>query len=169
MIRGATLLLLGSVGLAVAGHHWPGHHEPQLPPKTITGHAMVIDGDTIMVNGIRVRLYGIDSPEMDQMCKDAAGADYRCGMLATSVLEEQIGGRQVTCTPVDIDKYGRFVSICVSNGWDLSAYMVLTGWAVAYRRYTERYIEAEDSARVGKRGLWQGEFMEPEAWRHGHQ
>ena len=44
----------------------------------LIGQASIIDGDTIEIHGQRVRLFGIDAPEHDQLC-EAAGSRYRCG------------------------------------------------------------------------------------------
>jgi endonuclease YncB( thermonuclease family) len=87
-------------------------------------------------------------------------------LLATSVLEEEIGNQVVTCFPVDTDKYGRTIATCSVNGRDLGDDMVRRGQAVAYLRYSRKYEDAELEARLAKRGIFAGTFMEPEAWRH---
>jgi len=133
---------------------------------TLSGHAEVIDGDTIEIGDVRIRLHGIDAPESEQTCKDANGETYRCGLLATAVLEEEIGGRAVTCFPSDVDHYGRAIAVCQVNGRDLGDAMVRRGFAVAYLRYSAKYMEAEVEARRAKRGIWQGNFVEPEIFRH---
>jgi len=45
--------------------------------------------------------------------------------------------------------------------------MVALCHALAYRRYSEDYVEAEDAARAAKTGLWQGAFVPPWDWRQG--
>ena len=67
---------------------------------SISGQAEVIDGDTLRIGGARIRLYAIDAPESEQRCDDAQGHPYRCGLLATSVLEQEIAGAPVSCTPM---------------------------------------------------------------------
>ncbi|MGD0421496.1 MAG: thermonuclease family protein [Xanthobacteraceae bacterium] len=139
---------------------------PHAQTATLSGPALVIDGDTIRIGEVHVRLAGIDAPESDQFCGDDKGEQYRCGLLATAVLEEQIGGQIVTCLPSGTDHYGRALASCEVNHRDLGDYMVRTGWAIAYRRYSDRYEAAEDEARAAHRGIWQGGFVEPERWRH---
>lgn len=115
--------------------------------------------------GARVRLHGIDAPESAQICKDAAGNDYRCGQAAALALADHIGRRLVTCDPREIDRYGRVVAVCRADAEDLNAWMVGQGHAVAYRRYTEDYANAELAAKVIRNGIWAGTFQEPSEWR----
>ena len=135
----------------------------------IAGPAQVIDGDTIEVDGIHVRLFGIDAPEKKQTCSAGDGHDYSCGRVAASALAEQIAGRPVSCRPRTTDRYGRTVAVCFdANDEDLNAWLVRSGLAIAYRKYSTVYVEDEDSARHARRGLWSGEFAEPSDWRAAH-
>lgn len=145
-----------------------GHPESYLPEESLTGAARVIDGDTLVVNGVHIRLYGIDAPEQDQPCNDAQGFPYRCGLIATGKMQTLLSDRTVTCQPLDVDRYGRTVAACSASGVDLGDFMVRSGWAVDYTRYDAdgRYKEAEDEARAAHRGIFQGPFMQPEQWRH---
>jgi endonuclease YncB( thermonuclease family) len=161
---GRIAFLLSAVVVAIAGHHW--RTRAQAPSPSLTGQALVVDGDSIELGDVRVRIFGIDAPELSQPCKDAKGETYRCGSLAASVLEEEIGGRAVTCFPNDTDHYGRVVATCQVAGRDLGDVMVRRGLAVAYERYSSRYIEAEAEARRARRGIWAGNFDLPEDWRH---
>src|ERR1700712_1375977 len=111
-----TLLLLTSPALA----------------DPIVGRGSVIDGDTLDVRGTRIRLHGIDAPESAQLCKDAAGKDYRCGQSAALVLSDHIGKRLVTCDPRDTERYGRVVAVCRADAEDLNAWMIRRGYAIAY-------------------------------------
>ena len=133
--------------------------------STISGRASVIDGDTIEIQDQRIRLYGIDTPESRQTCRDENGQDYRCGQQATRALSNKIGGQTVSCDQRDIDRYGRIVAVCQAGGEDLNGWLVSEGLAVAYTRYSVRYVPAEIAARFAGRGIWAGDFMEPEAWR----
>ena len=108
----------------------------------IIGAATVIDGDTIEIRGQRIRLHGIDAPEGGQLC-ERHGSRYRCGQQASLALADKNGTRPVTCEQRDIDRYKRIVAVCRDGEEDLNAWMVLQGHAVAYRRYSKDYIEAE--------------------------
>jgi endonuclease YncB( thermonuclease family) len=131
------------------------------------GRATVIDGDTLDVAGVRVRLHGIDAPESRQDC-ERQGVVFACGAEAPRWLERAVGAREVYCTARDIDRNGRVVASCTAGGSDLGESLVRAGWAIAYRRYSTEYVAAEDEARVARRGLWAGRFEEPEAWRRAH-
>lgn len=127
------------------------------------GHAK--DGDSLVVGEREVRLFGIDAPEWDQTCK-RADRDWACGQDAAEELSKLVTGKDVSCTPVEIDEYGRTVAQCTANGVDLNRAMVASGYAVAYRHYSTAYVSAEESAKVNKRGIWVGTFEMPSHYRH---
>lgn len=130
----------------------------------VTGSARVIDGDTLQLAGQKVRLFGIDAPELDQVC-DRGGRRWACGDAARAALVQIIGGRRLTCTVQDIDRYGRNVATCLAGGDDVAALMVRQGLALAYRRYSGRYVNAEAAARADRIGLWTSTYVAPEAHR----
>jgi endonuclease YncB( thermonuclease family) len=130
----------------------------------IAGRASVIDGDTIEMRGQRIRLFGIDSPESAQLC-EAKQKTYRCGQQAALALADRIGERTVRCQERDRDRYGRTVAVCYVAGEDVDRWMVEQGWAVAFRKYSLDYVDAENDAREARRGIWQGEFEMPWDWR----
>ena len=132
--------------------------------EAIAGRASVIDGDTLEIRGTRIRLHGIDAPESGQSCT-VQGARTRCGQLAALALADKIGSRPVGCEPRDRDRYGRVVAVCRLGGEDLNGWMVAEGWALAYRQYAADYVRQEQEAAAAKRGIWQGEFVAPWAWR----
>ena len=131
-----------------------------------TGPARVIDGDTLDVGGVRIRLHGIDAPESEQSCL-AGGRRWSCGREAARALSGRIGGRSVACEERDRDRYGRVVAVCSASGRDLNAWMVEEGWAFAYRRYSTAYVAEESGARAARRGVWRGEVVLPWDWRKG--
>ena len=92
----------------------PISHQP------ITGPARITDGDTLRIGNERIRLFGIDAPEMKQSCNDDRGARYACGEVARDALRRHVGGAPVTCEPVDRDRYGRTVARCYARGEDLT-------------------------------------------------
>lgn len=136
--------------------------------NNIMGNATVIDGDTIDIHDIRIRLHGIDAPEGSQPCYDETGQRYRCGRDATFALDDAIGNREVSCIERDVDRYGRIVAVCSVGSVDLNEFLVRSGFAVAYRKYSGDYISAERDARSARRGLWRGQFEMPWDWRHNN-
>ncbi len=138
------------------------------PPELVTAAtAKVRDGDTITLNAVNYRLYGIDTPEYKQMCKDAKGADWPCGKAARAQLETFVLAGSITCEPQAEDQYNRKVAKCSSATTpDLSAAMVQAGLAVSpASRGTAPYADEETSARTAKRGIWQGAFDLPADYR----
>jgi endonuclease YncB( thermonuclease family) len=132
----------------------------------LTGRARAVDGDSIDIAGARVRLLGIDAPELHQSCRDAAGDDYACGRDAARALADLVRGRTVTCTPLDHDRYDRDVVRCRADGRDLGEAMVRMGHAVELARFSAgAYAEAQREARAARRGIWAGRFEEPAEWR----
>lgn len=67
------------------------------------------------------------------------------------------------------DRYGRALGVCFQGDIDLNDWMVRQGYALAYRRYSTAYVEAENEARTVRRGLWLSEFTAPWIWREHHR
>jgi endonuclease YncB( thermonuclease family) len=140
--------------------------EPKKPSKpTLSGVARIIDGDTIRIGDIRIRLHGIDAPETRQECQGADGASYRCGEASTEALRTLIGADPVRCEGTTYDRYKRLIATCYSGRVNLNAEMVRQGWALAYRRYSKDYVSVEKGAQEAKRGIWAGVFEPPWKWR----
>ena len=154
IIKWASLLLL-TASFALASQ------APVTQEVTIT---KITDGDSLRAGDLRIRLHGIDAPEMKQICH--APAPYQCGVSAKDYLAKSIGqNATLRCEHLDTDRYGRLVMRCFYRGIDINAGMVRAGWALAYRRYAPDYIADETEAKANKRGLWAGTFDTPEAWR----
>lgn len=132
--------------------------------SSLTGQASVIDGDTIEIHGARIRFNGIDAPESQQTC-EANGLSYRCGQKAALALSDIIGSSTVSCAKTGTDRWRRVIAKCFSDSKDLSRWMVSTGWAIAYRKYSLDYVLDEERARTLKIGIWAGTFLAPEEWR----
>lgn len=135
----------------------------QVPTVAISGAVRVVDGDSLEAAGERIRLYGIDAPELSQTCRKA-GADYACGQEAREALKRLAGGRAVECEGHGRDRYGRLLAVCRAGGIDLNGRQVLDGRAVAYGGYADE----EAQARAAGRGIWAGTFETPGAWRAAH-
>jgi endonuclease YncB( thermonuclease family) len=130
---------------------------------SLEGRVTVNDGDSITLGTERIRLRGIDAPEFDQTCRKG-GADYPCGRRARESLSALVGGRPVSCSGWERDKYDRLLATCTAGGSDLNRGQVEAGWAVAYGGY-----EAEEGAARRKgAGLWGGSFERPRDWRATH-
>ena len=136
----------------------------------ITGPARVIDGDTLEIDGQRIRLHGIDAPEKFQTCwSRAAQGEFPCGRMAKQYLESWIeSSSEVRCVERGTDRYGRVLGVCTLIGLEeleLNRRMVSAGWAMAYRKYSNDYADVEDAARAREVGLWVFAFTPPWDWR----
>ena len=132
----------------------------------LTGVPIISDADTLDIGATRVRLEGIDAPEIDQVCLNATGDIWRCGVEARDQLKAHVAGREIICTPGGIDRYKRTLGKCRVAGEDLNGWMVQQGWALAYVKYSSAYVQTEADARIHLRGLWRGAFIAPWDWRH---
>lgn len=127
---------------------------------TVSGIPRIVDGDTLVVQNTRVRLFGIDAPEARQRCETGTGGHWACGAAATAALRE-LAGQGVRCTGSQEDRYGRLIAVCRAGGRDINAEMVRKGAAFAYRKYARDYVPAEEAAHAAHRGIWQGAAERP--------
>ena len=133
------------------------------------GTYLAIDGDSLRKDGEDFRLHGIDAPELHQACQTGNGQIYPCGQEARNALRRLVSQQLLDCRMRDVDRYGRSVVTCKAGDLDINAEMVRLGWAIAYRRHGLGYVREETTAHVASRGLWQGRFENPEAWRARHR
>lgn len=145
--------------VAVAAAYLPGLR----PARTLEGAARVADGDSLTIAGERVRLQGIDAPELAQLCARGDG-DYPCGREAREALARLVAAGAVSCESGRRDRYDRVLARCRAGRVDLNRAMVEAGWAVSYGDYRD----AEDAARRAGKGLWAGSFDRPQDWRRSH-
>lgn len=131
---------------------------------TLSGEAVVVDGDSLEIGSTSIRLYAIDAPEGRQTCR-RADVEWRCGDAAAEKLRQLVAGRTVVCVQKDTDTYGRTVAVCNNGAVDLGAELVSAGLALAYRRFDDRYVDEEAAAQAAGRGMWAGEFTAPWDWR----
>ncbi|MEI4233600.1 thermonuclease family protein [Roseovarius sp. D22-M7] len=129
------------------------------------GTARVVDGDTLDVGGIRVRLHGLDAPELGQICTAPDGTGWDCGAWVAGKVRARISGHRVTCDTVDRDRYGRTVARCGIAGQDLARQLVRDGLALAYRKYSMAYAPEEAAARRAGHGLHAHRMTRPEDHR----
>ena len=147
-----------------------------LNSKEIYGKPKIIDGDTVHINNKRIRLEGIDSPEIKQQCKKPFlkissligfqfSKRYSCGVISKKKLINKIDNSKIRCISSSKDRYQRYLATCYKEKINLNKWMVRNGFAVAYKRYSKDYVRDEEFAKENKLGLWEGSFTMPEKWR----
>ncbi|SFI60538.1 thermonuclease family protein [Caulobacter sp. UNC279MFTsu5.1] len=111
----------------------------------------VHDGDTLRCGSERVRLFGVDAPEVRRGQTPAEPFAYE----ARDELIRLTRSR-VACRFVERDRYGRFVGKCWSTASpDVNAALIRSGLATEYRRYSKgAYAKAEADAKAAGRGQW---------------
>ena len=154
--------ILGAFG-AVSGS---GSNRPGSGTVAPARQVRVIDGDTVDIDGVRYRLFGIDAPESRQTCR-AWGRSWGCGAAATEALRSHAAG--LSCTGSGTDTFGRTIGQCSSGGIDVNAWLVANGWALAWRQFADDYVDEEDKARTARRGMHLGDYVEPSDWRDGER
>jgi len=125
----------------------------------------VIDGDTIVLNGEKIRFSGIDTPELKQICMQG-DQKVSCGMFAKMLLAEKIGNAIPECISEGKDAYKRTLAECFVNGESLSKFLVRSGYAFAYRKYSTKFIKDEDFIKANKLGMWAMTFQYPWDFRN---
>ena len=124
----------------------------------------IIDGDTIHLNGEKIRFIGIDTPEINQTCNKNDEV-IPCGIEAKKLLTDKIGNNKVNCIKEGKDQYKRTLAECFVNNLSLSSYLVRNGYAFAYRKYSTKFIKDEDYAKKYNKGMWAMTFEYPWDYR----
>jgi endonuclease YncB( thermonuclease family) len=132
----------------------------------VSGVPRIVDGDTVEIGQVKIRLSGIDAPETDQVCLDAKGEKWACGIAARDELIRHSNGQPWECTTTGTDQYGRSLANCFIEGEGVGKWMVQSGWALSFVRYSHAYDADEIAAREVRAGLWSGAFIAPWDWRH---
>ena len=127
----------------------------------------IIDGDTIHLNGEKIRFSGIDTPEIKQTCAKN-NEIIKCGILARELLIKIIANNKINCIREGKDQYKRTLAECFVNDLSISSYLVKNGYAFAYRKYSKKFITDEDFAKSNKLGMWSMEFEYPWDWRNNN-
>lgn len=168
----ALLMLIGVVGIGYAVppvlNQWA--LRDRVPGAgLVIGAARIIDGDTLEIGTTRIRLIGVDACERDQPAVDDTGQRYDCGAFATSMLRDNLQGRQVRCLLDGLDRYRRHLGQCFVEERDVAEGLLGRGAAIArsYQSHLSmlRYVIIEVQARVSGHGIWAGTFEDPAAWR----
>jgi len=127
---------------------------------SLADNTRVIDGDTIEINKEKIRFANIDTPEIKQICF-LDSIEIFCGNLAKIVLAAKIGQGTPQCKREGVDHYKRTLAECFVNGESLSKFLVRSGYAFAFRKYSDKFIEDENFAKENKLGLWAMKFEYP--------
>ena len=127
-------------------------------------HVTVIDGDTIRLGDVKIRFSGIDAPEINQTCVASEGK-VACGKISKDILIAKVTNNKISCSDEGKDVYGRILGECFVNGESLSSYLVREGFAFAYRKYSNKYIQDEEYAKFNNLGMWSMEFEYPWDYR----
>ena len=145
----------------------------------ISGKATIVDGDTVRINNETIHLWGIDAPEMDQLCSNHKGKRYNCGHAAMRRLFLYIGSDTLDCNIHLRNKDGTLSATCQVTSYflmtevgatrgekiNLALEMVLSGYAFAVKDSNTMYRLAEDKAKKDRKGFWSGNFELPWNWR----
>jgi len=138
--------------------------------ETIAGQASVVDGDTIEVDGARVRIMDLDAPEVDQTCllRDD-GREWPCGRIAATILSEWISQYRVTCRTYGTDNAGRWLARCDVDTIDVATWMAGNGWGLPNQDCHCEAVRAWATfARSKRAGIWGSDFVMPWVWRKTH-
>lgn len=121
-----------------------------------TSQVAVVDGDTFDLDGVRIRVNGIDAPEYGQKC-----GSWDCGAEALEALDRLIRSGSVECQALGDDGYGRVIGRCAVSGQDIGSKMVSEGFAYAFVKYSADYVAEEEVARSRELGVWRGDYLRP--------
>lgn len=163
--------VIAAVLLALVHQVWQGRvpgrdrHESRGggTPGSVSGLARAVDGDTLVLGGVRIRLAGLDAPELAQDC-EVRGEPAPCGRQALDALAG-MARTPFVCQGSTRDQYDRLLATCSAGGRDVGAAMVRAGRAVAYGAYQAEEAEAHRH----NLGVWAGGFQRPSNWRRDHR
>ncbi|KAA6404730.1 thermonuclease family protein [Candidatus Tokpelaia sp.] len=168
------IMVLAASALLIVKNRQRAAHEPVWAEpaaiQLLEGYAEIEDGDSLKIKGQRLRLVGLDAPELKQYCY-IEDKTYACGRIAADYLRRLVNKRRVRCQWAEKDKYQRLLGHCFAGDSDLNRQMVVAGWAVNYSSPGDganNYKKEEYQARLDKHGLWQGHFKRPKDWRKQH-
>ncbi|TWB46172.1 thermonuclease family protein [Nitrospirillum pindoramense] len=131
----------------------------------IEGHAQATEGDTLLVDGGEIKLYGIDAPDPGQTCQNRRGASYDCFAQATKELQAIVQDKIVRCTTKESPPKQRRLGVCTVEGRDVAGIMVRAGWALAYTALSPDYYSVQVLAMSHRAGMWGGRVEAPWLWR----
>jgi len=131
----------------------------------LDGVPRIINGNTIMIGKTRLNLAGVGAPGLEQVCLDASGARWTCGVTARDELAKHVGSQSWTCQTEHREGTERLVGACSVGGQDVGKWLIGAGWAIAGLHASKDYEATEAEAKAHKAGLWAGAFIAPREWR----
>jgi endonuclease YncB( thermonuclease family) len=131
----------------------------------VSGVPKIREADSIQIGNSRIRLSGIDAPSVDQLCLNTKGERWSCGVAAREELIKHVENKSWTCHLGQTDRRGRALARCEVDGEDIQKWLVRSGWALSFARFSHDYEADEKEAREARAGMWQGAFIAPWDWR----
>lgn len=154
-----------TVGLGLAGILLLAVGMTSTHAEDLIGVPRIVDGDTVEISGVKIRLEGIDAPETNQLCLDDKSQPWKCGKGVRDQLIKKSADRSWTCRVSGQDRFHRSLASCYIDGEDIQRWMVRSGLALPFTRYSHKYDADEAAAREARAGLWSGAFIAPWDWR----
>jgi endonuclease YncB( thermonuclease family) len=138
--------------------------------RTVAGQGQVIDGDSLVVNGVRIRILDVDAPERGQFCfargESVDQGAWHCGKRAAAALSDWIGEQKISCETTGQEVRKDWLARCSVGGEDLAQWLAANGWAVpAPDCKCEVVRSVSDQARAAELGIWSSAFTMPWEWR----
>ena len=131
-----------------------------------SGIPRVVDGNTIIINFLNIRLHGIEAPNAEQLC-EIDGESWLCGWEATNALAHIVGRHWVSCRQNRLNEGGVVGATCFAgNVLNINAWMVRNGWATAQNQTNTRFLQLEILARQEQIGIWRTKYKNTEHLRH---
>ena len=132
--------------------------------EMIVGVATVTDGDSLVIDGRRLRLEGVDAPEYDQQCVYQETQPWLCGERAAIELREWLGAATLICRKRS-ESYDRAVVVCMNGIKDVGEWLVESGWAIADACFSKSYLTEQNLAHERGMGIWASTFELPRDFR----
>ena len=130
----------------------------------IKGQANVIKGNMIEIEEQKIQLYGIDAPELEQLCY-VKGQPWQCGLTAKQKLANKIVDKSLTCRIKEQENEQIPLAECFIGRQNLNAWLVEQGWAIADRQTSRSFISHEILAQRNHKGIYGSQFLKPSLWR----
>ena len=135
--------------------------------QQISGKAFALDGDSLTIKKIKIRLNRIDAPEFSQECLNAKSQQYQCGLVSKNFLIDLVKNQEVVCYYQKLDIYNRILGDCYIDKLNINNHLLANGMAIIYdfNDATSQEIELEKIAKEQQKGIWQGPFELPKTYR----